>query len=124
MALISCSSSTDLHHSKEYSSLSSRKVLTLPRIEHPSKYVNEEDRSSLDIRGKSRDGNGNGQIIRSERSTPELTFNSHRRRRSSSLKQNPIPSTTHSTQLNDIPENVATVYGQDRDQVRLPIFGK
>ena len=116
MALISSSSSIDLHQS-----LSNRKVFTLPRIAHPSKYLNEEDRSSLDIRGKSRDGNGNGQLIRSETSTPDLAFNSHRRRRSSSLKQNPISSRT---QLNDIPENISTIYGQDRDQVRLPVFGK
>ncbi len=96
-----------------------KKVMTLPRIEHPSKLINEEDRSSLDIRGRSRDGHGNGKLIRSESSTPEL---SHRRRRSSSLKSYPNTS-THSQQLTEIPENVNAVYGPDRDKVRLPIFG-
>jgi hypothetical protein len=95
-----------------------KKVMTLPRIEHPSKLINEEDKSSLDVRGRSRDGHGNGKLIRSESSTPDLTY----RRRSSSLK-NYSNSATYSQQLTEIPENVNTVYGEDRDKVRLPIFG-
>ena len=97
-----------------------KKVMTLPRIEHPSKLINEEDRNSLDIRGRSRDGHGNGKLIRSESSTPDLSY---RRRRSSSIKNYPNSSSTHSQQLTQIPENVNAVYGQDRDKVRLPIFG-
>jgi hypothetical protein len=93
-----------------------KRVMTLPRIEHPSKMINEDDQSSLDIRGKS----GNGQLIRSETSTPDSTF---RRRRSSSIKHQ-SNSTNYSTPLTQIPENVNAIYGQDRDKVRLPIFGK
>jgi len=103
MALISSSSS--------YTGFN-KKVMTLPRIEHPSKLINEDDQSSLDIRGKS----GKGQLIRSELSTPDSTY---RRRRSSSLKN----STTYSQPLTEIPENINTIYGEDRDKVRLPIFG-
>ncbi len=95
-----------------------KKVMTLPRIEHPSKLINE-DKSSLDIRGRSRDGHGNGRLLRSEAATPDLT---HRRRRSSSFKYY-SNSEQYSEQLTQIPENVSTVYGQDRDKVRLPIFG-
>jgi len=96
-----------------------KKVMTLPRIEHPSKLVNENDKSSLDIRGRSRDGNGNGKLIRSETSSPDLT---HYRRRSSSFKHY-SNSRKNSEQLTEIPSNVNTVYGEDRDKVRLPIFG-
>ncbi len=51
MALISSSSSHTGFN---------KKIMTLPRIEHPSKLINEDDKSSLDIRGRSRDGPGNG----------------------------------------------------------------
>ncbi len=106
MALISSSSS--------YTGFN-KKVITLPRIEHPSKLINEDDQSSLDIRGRS----GKGQLIRSELSTPDSTY---RRRRSSSLKNYSNP-TTYSQPLTEIPENIDAVYGEDRDKVRLPIFG-
>lgn len=102
-------------------SLNNKKVMTLPRIEHPSKLINEEDRSSLDIRGKSRDGQGDGKLIRSESTTPELTYRRHRR--SSSLRSL-SKSSIYSESLSKIPENINTVYGQDREKVRLPIFGK
>ncbi len=119
MALISSSSHTGYNNDKQFGSSFSKKVMTLPRIQHPSKLVNNEDQSLLDIRGRSRDGHGNGQLIRSETSTPDV---SHRRRRSSSL-QHYSNSTTHSQPLTQIPENVNAVYGEDRDKVRLPIFG-
>jgi hypothetical protein len=51
-----------------YSSLN-KKSMTLPRIEHPSKRLNDNERNSLDIRGRSRDGEG--ELIRSESSTPQ-----------------------------------------------------
>jgi hypothetical protein len=119
MALISSSSHSG-YDNKQFSSSFNKKVITLPRIEHPSKLINEDDRSSLDIRGRSRDGNGTGKLIRSETSSPDLTY---RRRRSSSLKQH-SNSGHYSEQLEEIPENINAVYGQDRDKVRLPIFGK
>ena len=118
MALISSSSRMG-YGDRQSSSSFSRKVMTLPRIEHPSKFISEEDRNSLDVRGRSRDGRGDGKLIRSEASTPELTS---RHRRSSSVKNYLSPS-THSEQLTQIPENVSVVYGQERDKVRLPIFG-
>jgi hypothetical protein len=119
MSLISSSSHGE-YHNKQFSSLSNKKVTTLPKIEHPSKFVNEDDQNLLDIRGRSRDGRGNGQLIRSESSSPALT---HSRRRSSSLK-NYSKWDNYSEQLTQIPENVNTIYSQDRDKVRLPIFGK
>jgi len=94
-----------------------KRIMTLPRIEHPSKRLNDDDKNSLDIRGRSRNGIGNGKLIRNELSTPESPRGN---RRSSSLKYNSKPS----KHLSDIPENVDTTYGQDRDKVRLPIFGK
>ena len=118
MTLISSSSNIDLNHS-------TRKVLTLPRIAHPSSSFDENDQKDLDIRGKSRNGDGNGQLIRSERSTPDLSFQHRRRTRSSSLKQSHISSSNqYPTQLTQIPENISTIIGEDRDKVRLPIFGK
>jgi hypothetical protein len=98
--------------------LSSRNknLLRLPRIEHPSKRMNNDEKHSLDIRGRSRDRQGNGKLIRNELLTA-------RRKRSSSLKYN-SKSLDYSEPLHDIPENVETIYGEDRDKVRLPIFGK
>jgi len=103
-------------YGRKQSSSLNKKIMTLPRIEHPSKRFNDNDKTSLDIRGRSR----NGKLIRNELSTPESP---RRNRRSSSLKYNSKPS-KYSEYLNDIPENVDTIYGQDRDKVRLPIFGK
>ena len=99
--------------SSSLSSQSFRKVQTLPRIEHPSKLIDRNDQSQLDIRGKSRDGLGNGQLIRSETSTPDSMFSrrSTARRRSSSFKQ-----FSSSQPLTTIDEN--------KNDVRLPIFGK
>lgn len=37
--------------------------MTLPKIERPSRLINSDDKYSLDIQGRSRDGNGNGQLI-------------------------------------------------------------
>ena len=76
-----------------------RKVLTLPRIAHPSSRVNDDDQHSLDIRGQSRTGQGNGELIRQESSAL-----SHRRRSVSS--RNSSLSSSYSS------------------NVRLPIFGK
>lgn len=105
--------------------LSSRnsKSLSLPRIEHPSKRMNSEEKSSLDIRGRSRDGQGNGKLIRNE---IESNQSPRRRRRTSSSSsfQSNCKSLYRSEQLDQIPENIQTVYGEDRDKVRLPIFGK
>ncbi|CAF1321815.1 unnamed protein product [Adineta steineri] len=70
------------------------KVTTLPRIEHPSKFINNDDKYSLDIRGKSSEYN-----------------------RSSSTAQN-------YSNGEDIPDNINVIYGLDRDKVRLPIFGR
>jgi hypothetical protein len=78
--------------------------------------MNNDEKYSLDIRGRSRNRQGNGKLIRNELSTS-------RRKRSSSLKYN-SKSLDYSEPLHDIPENVETIYGQDRDKVRLPIFGK
>ena len=128
MSLVS-SSSNLVYNDKQYLSSLNKKVMTLPRIEHPSKLINEQDKNSLDIRGKSQDGFGDGKLIRSETSTPELTFRrgggggGGGRRRSSSLR-NSSKSSIYSEPLSQIPENVNVIYGQDRDKVRLPIFGK
>lgn len=95
------------------SNQSFRKVQTLPRIEHPSKLIDRNDQNQLDIRGKSKDGLGNGQLIRSETSTPDsmLSRRSTARRRSSTIKY-----LSSSQPLTPIHET-------NRDQVRLPIFG-
>jgi hypothetical protein len=98
-----------------YDRRQSQTLLTLPRIEHPSKRINNDDKYSLDIRGRSRNGQGSGKIIRNEIVTPQSP---RRIRRATSLKYN-------SEQLHDISENGETNnYGQNREQVRLPIFGK
>jgi hypothetical protein len=97
-----------------------KKVMTLPRIEHPSSRIDEEDQNSLDIRGKSRNGQGNGKLLRSESSTPPL---SPYRRKSSSFKHNSNNS-IYSQPISEIPSNVNAIYGEDRDKVRLPVFGK
>jgi hypothetical protein len=96
-----------------------KKAMNLPRIEHPSKRFDGGDKTSLDIRGRSRDGYGNGKLVRSEISSPQSP---QRHRRSSSLKSNSNPS-KYAEHLSDIPENVDAIYGEDRDKVRLPIFG-
>ncbi|CAF4145913.1 unnamed protein product [Rotaria sordida] len=104
---LSCSSSNLVNIDRESSSSFNKKIISLPRIEHPSKLLNEVDKNSLDIRGRSRDGHGDGKLIRSETSTPESQYY---RRRSSSFKR------FHTDDDNSI-------YQQDRDKVRLPIFG-
>jgi hypothetical protein len=98
-----------------------KRVMTLPKIEHPSKRINNDEKNPLDIRGRSRDGGiGNGKLIRNELSSPETP---RRNRRSYSFKQNSKPS-KYIEQFNDVPENVDTIYRQDRDKIRLPIFGR
>jgi hypothetical protein len=99
----------------------SKNSLTLPRIEHPSKRINNNEKYSLDIRGRSRDGHGDGKLIRNE--IPISESPRRTRRRSSPFKYN-SKSLNYSEPLHDIPENVETTFGQDRDKVRLPIFGK
>ncbi|CAF3203302.1 unnamed protein product [Rotaria sp. Silwood2] len=118
MALVS-SSSNLLYGDRQSSSSFNKKIMTLPRIEHPSKFINEEDKNSLDIRGRSRDGHGDGKLIRSETSTPESRY---RRRRSSSLKYFPN-SSMYSDELKQKNDYVNSNYRQDQDKVRLPIFG-
>ncbi|CAF5129821.1 unnamed protein product [Rotaria sp. Silwood1] len=81
--------------------------------------INEEDKNSLDIRGRSRDGHGNGKLIRSETSTPESRYN---RRRSSSFKHS-SNSSIYSQELKQKSDQYDSQYRQDRDKVRLPIFG-
>jgi hypothetical protein len=108
------------YNQKQSSSSLSKKIMTLPRIEHPSKRINDDEKSSLDIRGRSRDGHGHGKLIRNELSTPESPR--RRPRRSLSVKNN---SSKYSEQLSNIPENSDTSsFIQDQDKVRLPIFGK
>lgn len=100
---------------RQYSSRSDRTV-NLPKIEHPAKRFNENDKFSLDIRGKSNHGNGYGELIRHE-------FTPRRKKRSASMKYH--SKVTHPREaLYNIPENVATTYTSDRDEVRLPIFGR
>lgn len=101
------------------SASSTERRTNLPRIEHPSKRFDEEQRNSLDIRGRSREGYGDGQLIRKEYSTSRRT----KHRNSSSTRSNEKLSKTFH-QLEEIPEDTDTVYGQDREKVRLPIFGK
>jgi hypothetical protein len=84
------------------------KVTTLPRIPHPSTLTDDQDKYSLDIQGKSTDEYHNT----NQRSNSHLSNNS---RRSSSFN--------YSNQQ-QIPENINVIYGQDRDKLRLPIFGK
>jgi hypothetical protein len=85
------------------------KVTTLPRIPHPSTVIDDQDKYSLDIRGKSTDE----YLKTTQRSNSHLSNNS--RRSSSNLN--------YSNQQ-QIPENINVIYGQDRDKLRLPIFGK
>lgn len=98
-----------------------KRLSTLPIIEHPSKRFNQNQRNSLDIRGRSRDGLGNGQILRNEYSTPQTNRRKHRR--SSSTKSNEKLSKSFDI-LQEIPEYANTNYADDRDKVRLPVFGK
>ena len=89
-----------------------KRILTLPRIEHPSKRINQDLINSLDIRGKSSTGNGNGSLIRNESAFDRFSSysNTRRDRRRSSL------STTCSS-FSNRPD-------QKTNSVRLPIFGK
>ncbi|CAF4816073.1 unnamed protein product [Rotaria sp. Silwood1] len=119
MSLVSSSSNMVYGDRQLSSSYNRKKVMTLPRIEHPSKMINEEDKNSLDIRGRSRDGHGNGKLIRSETSTPESRYN---RRRSSSFKHS-SNSSIYSQELKQKSDQYDSQYRQDRDKVRLPIFG-
>jgi len=96
-------------NSKQSSTSFYNKVTTLPRIPHPSRLIDDQDKYSLDIRGKSTDE----YLNRNQRSNSNLSNNS--RRSSSNLN--------YSNQ-EQIPENINVIYGQDRDKIRLPIFGK
>lgn len=49
-------------------------------------------------------------------------MSSRHRRRSSNIKNN-SNQFYHSEQLTDIPEYANAIYGQDRNKVRLPVFG-
>lgn len=80
-----------------------RKVLTLPRIAHPSSRISDDDQHSLDIRGQSRTGQGNGELIRQESAVDRSLSRSHRR----SVSSRSSLSSSYSS-----------------SQVRLPIFGK
>ena len=80
-----------------------RKVLTLPRIAHPSSRISDDDQHSLDIRGQSRTGQGNGELIRQESAFDRSLSRSHRR----SVSSRTSLSSSYSSA-----------------QVRLPIFGK
>ncbi|UJR34858.1 hypothetical protein I4U23_027637 [Adineta vaga] len=88
MSLISSPS----HFGKNPSSFSFyTKVTTLPKITHPSKLIeNEQNHSSLDIRGQSKLSRTNSSL----------------------------------SNYDQIPENIDVTIGQDRSQVRLPIFGR
>jgi len=94
-----------------------KRLSTLPMIEHPSKRFDQNQRNSLDIRGRSRDGLGNGQIIRTQYSTRR------KHRRMNSTSNNDKLSKSFDT-FQEIPEYANTTYVDDRDKVRLPIFGK
>lgn len=89
-------------------SSSNNLVSRFPPIEHPTtkRFNSDPNKSLLDIRGKSRDGFGNGQLIRSESSASSVDGGG-RRRRSSSLRQ-----VSRSVDVNE-----------DRTP-RLPIFGQ
>jgi hypothetical protein len=105
------------YNQKQSSSSLSKKIMTLPRIEHPSKRINDDEKSSLDIRGRSRDGHGDGKLVRNELSIPESP---RRPQRSLSVRNN----AKYPEHLADIPENMNTSFQQDRDKIRLPVFGK
>ena len=80
---------------------SSSQFSRFPAIAHPS---SKRFNSPLDIRGKSRDGFGNGELIRSESSA-----STNGRRRSSSLR--------HPSRSLDLNQS-------NEERPRLPIFGK
>ncbi len=90
--------------------------MALPRIEHPSKRMVDGYRSLLDVRGRSTDG----ELIQNDLST----FESPRSQQESpSFKSDSKPG-KYSEYLTGIPENIDSVYGEDRNKVRLPVFGK
>jgi hypothetical protein len=101
-------------------SSSLNKKMTLPRIEHPSKRMIDGYRSLLDVRGRSTDGQPDGKLTQNDLSTLESPRS---QQESPSFKTDSKP-TKYSEYLNDIPENIDTVYGEDRNKVRLPVFGK
>jgi hypothetical protein len=119
MSLASPSPLVGYDHTQSSSSIN-KKRMTLPRIEHPSKRINNDEKSLLDIRGRSRDGRGDGKLIRNELPMP---VSPRRIRRSSSIKYNSKPS-KYSEHLSDISEDVDTSFGQDREKLELSIFGK
>ncbi|CAF0859260.1 unnamed protein product [Adineta ricciae] len=86
------------------------KKMVLPKIEHPSKRMIDSYRTVLDVRGKS----GEGKLIRTDLSSPR------QQGRSSTLKS----ASRCSDCLTDVPENVNAIYGEDRNKVRLPVFGR
>jgi len=93
-------------------SSSLNKKMALPRIEHPSKRMVDGYRSLLDVRGRSTDG----ELIQNDLST----FESPRSQQESPSFKSDSKAGKY---LNDIPENIDTVYGEDRNKVRLPVFG-
>ncbi|CAF4595974.1 unnamed protein product [Rotaria sp. Silwood2] len=127
MSLLSASPIVGYDRKQSSSSLSSsssslnKKMMLLPQIEHPSKRIDSDDKNSLDIRGRSRDGQGDGKLIRNEYSTNE---SDRRHRRSSSFKYNSKTRKYSQHHLDDIQEHINTQNEIDRDQVRLPIFGR
>lgn len=96
--------------------LLNKKLNSYPKIEHPSKRINHDDKNNLDIRGRSRDGHGDGHLIRNEYSL--LETNNHPRR-SSSLQYN-----SNKKKYSLYNDNNQTINELNQDQVRLPIFGK
>ncbi|CAF3658026.1 unnamed protein product [Rotaria sp. Silwood1] len=119
MSLVSPSAILGYDHKQSTSQLN-KKMMVLPQIEHPSKRIDSDDKNSLDIRGRSRDGYGDGKLIRNEYSTNQ---SDRHRRRSSSFKYN-SNNRKYSQNIDDIDEHINTPIRQDRDQVRLPIFGR
>ncbi|CAF2140370.1 unnamed protein product [Rotaria magnacalcarata] len=117
MSVVSATPLSGYDHHKQSSSspLLNKKLNSYPKIEHPSKRTDNNNKTDLDIRGRSRDGHGDGKLIRNESSRSE-SINRHRR--SSSFKHN--LNTRKYSQHND---DMQTIYEQVQDQVRLPIFG-
>ncbi|CAF1280392.1 unnamed protein product, partial [Didymodactylos carnosus] len=130
MSTLTLPSPGDVHHPK--------KIMTLPKIEHPSTKMNTLDRANLDVRGSSRAQNrGNsmertsndfitGRPLASELdSYPASPSRQQQRnkRRNSSRSFNDGRSKHQLAPLNDyskIPENGQ--YGTDTNKVRLPVF--
>ena len=93
------SSSIELNREKRSRS-SNTKMNKLPKIEHPLKRRFSNENSSFDIRGRSRNGFGNGELIRNESLFDQTKRISHR------------------SSLNKFHSNI-----NEEDQINLPIFG-